>query len=62
MGQVQYWFLFKYRGDDRDIQLPKGGELAAWSWRPFDWLLQNGVAFRRPAYAKLKDYFRAYLR
>lgn len=60
-GQVQYWFLFKCQGRDMEIQLPRGGEFRAWAWLPFDQIVSNVVAFRRPVYQRLEPFFGKHL-
>jgi len=57
-GQVQYWFLFRYRGDETIIDIKSGGEAKSWQWMPFDSLLNTVVDFRKPLYAKLREHFR----
>lgn len=54
-GQVQYWFLFDYSGTAA-MALPVGGEFRAWRWAPFDELVSNVVAFRKPLYETLAAY------
>ena len=59
-GQVQYWFLFRYGGDERLIDVNGGGEADSWQWMPFGRLVEVVADFRKPLYAKLFDYFRPY--
>jgi putative (di)nucleoside polyphosphate hydrolase len=59
-GQVQYWFLFRYRGDESAIDVETGGEAGAWKWMSFDSLLSVVAHFRRPVYEKISDRFRDY--
>jgi putative (di)nucleoside polyphosphate hydrolase len=60
-GQVQHWFLFRFRGREESIDLSAGGELRAWKWMRFEALLGITVAFRRPVYTALLERFRAHL-
>jgi putative (di)nucleoside polyphosphate hydrolase len=60
-GQVQYWFLFRFRGQESAIDLEGGGEFRAWQWLPFPELLQKTVEFRRPLYRRLAELFGEYL-
>lgn len=60
-GQVQYWFLFRFKGDEATIDIQKGGEAAAWQWMPFVNLKNIVTPFRRPLYAKLYDRFQVYI-
>ena len=57
-GQVQYWFLFRFRGPDNAIDVRNGGEFRAWQWMEFDALLQAAKEFRRPLYRRLIEQFR----
>jgi putative (di)nucleoside polyphosphate hydrolase len=56
-GQVQYWFLFRFRGNDDTIDVTSGGEFHAWQWISFQSLLHTAVDFRAPLYRKLADRF-----
>jgi putative (di)nucleoside polyphosphate hydrolase len=60
-GQVQYWFLFRFRGNDGSINVERGGEFRAWQWLPFAKLIESTVEFRRPVYRELEELFRAHL-
>jgi putative (di)nucleoside polyphosphate hydrolase len=60
-GQVQYWFLFKYKGDQSALRLPTGGEFRNWHWRSFERVTDEAVAFRKPLYRRLLAEFRSYL-
>jgi putative (di)nucleoside polyphosphate hydrolase len=60
-GQVHYWFLFRYRGDDTNIDVDGGGEFRAWRWLPFTDLLAVVAEFRRPLYRRLAACFQDYL-
>ena len=60
-GQVQYWFLFRFLGDESVINVERGGEFRAWLWLPFPELLKGTVEFRRPVYRRLAELFGRYL-
>jgi putative (di)nucleoside polyphosphate hydrolase len=60
-GQVQFWFLFRFHGEESAINVERGGEFRAWQWLPFPDLLQKTVAFRRPVYRRLGELFGGYL-
>lgn len=60
-GQVQYWFLFRYKGDENTIDIRSGGEARSWQWMPFGRLKNTVAAFRQPLYARLYDRFREYI-
>lgn len=56
-GQVQYWFLFRFRGRRKDIAPPEGGEFRAWEWRSFDEVVAGAAPFRRAVYRRLRASF-----
>jgi putative (di)nucleoside polyphosphate hydrolase len=58
LGQVQYWFLFRFLGGDRDIDVTTGGEALAWKWMTLDALVEVVADFRKPVYRKLAIRFR----
>jgi putative (di)nucleoside polyphosphate hydrolase len=60
-GQVQYWFLFRFRGSEDKIDVIKGGEFRSWKWNHFDDALAAAVEFRKPIYLKLGEHFKQYL-
>ncbi len=47
-GQVQHWFLFRFKGTDTVIDVKGGGEFRSWKWVPFEYLFGVVVGFRRP--------------
>jgi putative (di)nucleoside polyphosphate hydrolase len=61
-GQVQYWFLFRYRGDESRIDIESGREAGAWRWMAFDSLLSEVARFRRPVYEKIGERFQDYFK
>ena len=60
-GQVQFWYLFKFIGNDQHIDVINGGEFRAWKWMNFQALLAVVVDFRKPLYRKLAVGFQQYL-
>jgi putative (di)nucleoside polyphosphate hydrolase len=58
-GQTQYWFLYRFKGRDDDIEL--GAEFKTWQWDTVKNLLNNTVEFRRKIYATLTSYFEKHL-
>lgn len=56
-GQVQYWFLFRFRGKESAIDVDPGGEFRAWQWLSISDLLELTVEFRRPVYRRLAEMF-----
>ena len=57
-GQAHYWFLFRFRGDEKKIDLTKEGEASSWGWMPFEDLLGCVAPFRKPVYEKLHEFFK----
>jgi hypothetical protein len=51
-GQVQYWFIFRYRGAEEWITLGDSKEFRRWKWTTMQDLSSNVVAFRQPVYQK----------
>lgn len=60
-GQVQYWFLFRFQGNDNKINTKSGGEFRAWKWIRFIDLLNLVIDFRRRSYQKLANQFSKYM-
>jgi putative (di)nucleoside polyphosphate hydrolase len=57
-GQVQYWFLFRFRGSNDALDLKEGGEFRSWKWTSFDELINSAAEFRKPVYRRLAERFR----
>ncbi len=60
-GQVQRWFLFRFRGQDEAITLGDGKEFKAWKWMPMAEMASNVVSFKQPVYQELAEEFKSYL-
>ena len=61
-GQSQRWFLFRFTGEDADIDIATGHpEFSEWRWMKADDLLATIVPFKRAVYAQVIAAFRAYL-
>ena len=62
-GQVQKWFLFRFDGEDRDIDLAHAGsdEFCNWRWQRLGELAVEVVVFKRPLYARLVERFGQHL-
>jgi len=60
-GQVQYWFLFRYHGDETAINVQSGKEFSSWQWLSFAELLPKTAAFRKPVYSRLAEWVAGYL-
>lgn len=59
-GQEQKWFAMRFTGDESEINLkPKGHkpEFDAWRWATASEVLDEIVAFKRPAYLAVLDEF-----
>jgi putative (di)nucleoside polyphosphate hydrolase len=52
IGQVHRWYRFRLL-DDAIEPRPDGTEFTAWRWVEPAWLVDNVVAFRRPAYRRV---------
>ncbi|MCL4176256.1 MAG: RNA pyrophosphohydrolase [Verrucomicrobia bacterium] len=58
LGQVQYWYLLKLRGEESELTLPREGEFRAWRWMPMSRLIAETSPFRRALYRRLQAEFR----
>jgi putative (di)nucleoside polyphosphate hydrolase len=57
-GQKQKWFLMRFHGDDRDINIEtEHPEFSEWRWLPANELVANIVPFKRDVYAAIMDEF-----
>lgn len=61
-GQVQRWFLFRFKGSDQAISLGNKKEFRAWKWTSIDELTAKVVSFKQPLYQELVAYFKPYLK
>ena len=61
-GQVLYWFLFRFGGDDSAIDVDRGGEFCGWKWISFDRLIDQVVAFRKGVYKRLENRFEYHIK
>jgi putative (di)nucleoside polyphosphate hydrolase len=55
-GQVQYWFIFRYRGAEERITLGDNKEFRRWKWTTMQDLSSNVVAFKKPVYQELGGF------
>jgi len=61
-GQKQKWFLFRFLGQDSDIDIAtKHPEFARWQWLDADEMVKAIVPFKRAVYEEVVRSFRAYL-
>ena len=62
-GQTQKWFLFRFTGDETeiDIERPAGGahrpEFSAWRWEHWEALPDLVVPFKREVYLQVAEWF-----
>ena len=62
-GQRQKWFLFRFDGDDAEVDIAKEHpEFAEWRWIGTEEMLAAIVPFKRDVYAQVIQSFRAYLK
>ena len=61
-GQVQRWFLFRFKGSDKSITLGNKKEFRAWKWTTMDELTTKVVSFKQPVYQELAEYFKSYFK
>jgi len=61
-GQVQKWYLFRFKDREDKITLGDGKEFRAWEWIPMEKLLSRVIEFKRPVYQELAHAFKAYLK
>jgi len=58
-GQAQRWFLLRFSGEDKDINIATDHpEFAAWRWVEADSLVDLIVPFKRPVYREVVHEFR----
>jgi putative (di)nucleoside polyphosphate hydrolase len=61
-GQVQYWFLFRFTGQDEAITLGDEKEFRAWKWMSMNKLASRVVSFKQPVYRALVKDFKSYFK
>ena len=61
-GQAQKWFVFRFRGDDSDIDLTAHDEVefSDWRWQRMDDLANLVVPFKKAVYEAIVAEFRHY--
>lgn len=60
-GQVQYWYLFRFKGEEDNIDLSASKEFSSWQWTYGYSAVDGVVAFKREVYEKLISYFADFL-
>ncbi|MAL78936.1 MAG: RNA pyrophosphohydrolase [Sneathiella sp.] len=62
-GQKQKWFLFRFLGEDQDINiLTKHPEFSEWKWAEYAELPELIVPFKRALYETVLEKFSPYVR
>ena len=61
-GQVHYWFLFEFLGDEQSITLGDKKEFRDWKWTSFDNLIHETHDFRKPVYRELSKRYAKHLK
>ena len=59
IGQTQKWFVFRFNGNDNEINVgTENPEFSEWKWSNYNLLLENIVPFKRNTYKKILEEFR----
>ena len=59
VGQIQKWFVFRFMGQDGDINVgTKNPEFSEWKWLKHKSLVNNIVPFKRELYKKIIEEFK----
>ncbi|MDR0630785.1 MAG: RNA pyrophosphohydrolase [Holosporales bacterium] len=63
IGQRQKWFLLKFLGEDKDIDInySEHNEFDVWKWMNFSNIIRVSVHFKRKLYIDVFNYFKRYL-
>ena len=57
-GQKQKWFIFRFTGQDSDINVgTENPEFSDWKWAKYETLVDNIVPFKRDVYKKIIKEF-----
>ena len=58
IGQSQKWFVFKFMGNDTEINVGTDNpEFSEWKWSNHNLLVENIVPFKRKVYSKILEEF-----
>ena len=58
VGQKQKWFIFKFSGQENDINVEtENPEFSEWKWMGSNDLIDNAVPFKRIVYKTILDEF-----
>ena len=63
-GQEQYWVLFEFLGDDKDIKFdidPKCIEFKAFKWDNIDVAPNEIIYFKKEVYKQVVEYFKPFI-
>ena len=59
IGQTQKWFVFRFTGQDRDININTDNpEFSEWKWSKYESLVDNIVPFKKEIYKKIINEFK----
>ena len=59
VGQRQKWFVFRFNGNDSEINVgTENPEFSEWKWSQHNLLVENIVPFKRNTYKKILEEFR----
>ena len=59
VGQIQKWFVFRFTGQDSDINVgTENPEFDEWKWAKYESLVENIVPFKREIYKKVMEEFK----
>ena len=58
VGQMQKWFIFKFSGNENDINVEtENPEFSEWKWIRHTELIENAVPFKRKVYKTILNEF-----
>ena len=58
IGQTQKWFIFKFTGENDDINVKTPNpEFSEWKWIQYNDLIKNAVPFKQVVYKTIIDEF-----
>ena len=59
IGQTQKWFVFRFNGNDNEINVgTENPEFSEWKWSNYNLLVENIVPFKRNTYEKILEEFK----
>ncbi len=62
VGQIQKWFLFRFIGIDKDIDVgTENPEFSEWQWMNYDEISLNTVPFKKKVYIEIQREFKSIL-